>query len=121
MVMWASQGAIADRSKEVLGGTDEAIRRFRDLLSEQIAIVERGGEPMNVFRDERYRTEMLELEPRIGAALAAATELERSGAFRDRYHEGYYRDDHDRYGPALEQMIDLMSRAARRQPSPDPA
>ncbi len=112
MVMWASQGPIADRSREELGGTDEAVRRFRDLLEEQITLVEAGGEPMNVFRPGRYRGEMLELEPRIGAALdRQVLEINKSGAFRDRYHEGYYRDDHDRYGPVLAEMIELMRRA----------
>ena len=124
MVMWASQGPIADRSREELGGTDEAVRRFRDLLEEQITLVEAGGEPMNVFRPGRYGGEMLELEPRIGAALdRQVLEINKSGAFRDRYHEGYYRDDHDRYGPVLAEMIELMRRAdelAMARPYADP-
>ncbi|HVB05904.1 MAG TPA: Rieske 2Fe-2S domain-containing protein [Acidimicrobiales bacterium] len=111
MVMWASQGEVADRSVETLAGTDEAVRRFRDLLEEQIALVEAGGEPMNVFRSGRYRGEMLELEPHIGKALDQVLEINKSGAFRDRYHEGYYLDDHDRYGPVLPEMIELMRQA----------
>ena len=48
---WATQGPIADRTKEALGLSDEGIILFRKLLDEQIAVVEDGGQPMNVFRD----------------------------------------------------------------------
>jgi 5,5'-dehydrodivanillate O-demethylase len=48
---WATQGPIADRTKEMLGASDEGIIMFRQLLDEQMAIVEGHGEPMNVFRD----------------------------------------------------------------------
>jgi 5,5'-dehydrodivanillate O-demethylase len=47
---WATQGSIADRTKEMLGISDEGIIMFRQLLDEQMSIVERRGEPMNVFR-----------------------------------------------------------------------
>jgi 5,5'-dehydrodivanillate O-demethylase len=49
--MWWSQGPIADRTKEHLGHGDEHIIRMRQLLEEQISIVEEGGDPLNVFRD----------------------------------------------------------------------
>ena len=48
---WVSQGPINDRTKERLGASDKGVIMFRDLLSQQIALVEDGGEPMNVFRD----------------------------------------------------------------------
>jgi 5,5'-dehydrodivanillate O-demethylase len=48
---WVTQGPIADRTVERLGAGDRGIAMFRELLAEQIAIVEAGGEPMNVFRD----------------------------------------------------------------------
>jgi 5,5'-dehydrodivanillate O-demethylase len=108
MVIWASQGEISDRSSEKLAATDEAIVRFRSLLAEQIDLVEAGGVPMNVFSADTYDGRMLELEPRIGAALDREAGDATLGKFRSLYHEGYYIDDHDRYGPALEQMIELM-------------
>ena len=49
--MWASQGEVFDRSREHLGHGDEQIIRARQLLEEQISIVEEGGDPLNVFRD----------------------------------------------------------------------
>ncbi len=51
IMCWATQGEIADRHLEKLGASDVGIILFRQLLKEQIERVERGEEPMNVFRD----------------------------------------------------------------------
>jgi len=48
---WATQGAIAQRSKEMLGKSDVGIILYRKLLSEQMRVAADGGEPMNVFKD----------------------------------------------------------------------
>ena len=48
---WETQGPIYDRTQEHLGATDRGIIMFRRLLSEQIKIVEQGGEPMALIRD----------------------------------------------------------------------
>ena len=50
-MVFETQGPIADRTKERLGESDRGIIMHRQLLKEQLAIVEDGGEPMNVFRD----------------------------------------------------------------------
>jgi 5,5'-dehydrodivanillate O-demethylase len=52
LVAWWSQGEIVDRSVEHLGSTDNLVIEFRKLLDDQIAVVENGGEPMGIFRDE---------------------------------------------------------------------
>jgi len=41
-----------DRSTEALGVTDVGIILYRRMLDEQAAIVEKGGEPMNVWRNK---------------------------------------------------------------------
>jgi 5,5'-dehydrodivanillate O-demethylase len=51
IMAWITQGAIADRSLEKLGESDKGIILYRRMLRQQLAIVEAGGEPMNVFRD----------------------------------------------------------------------
>ncbi len=51
MATWITQGPLTDRSKEHLGHGDEQIIRMRQLLEEQISIVEEGGDPLNTFRD----------------------------------------------------------------------
>ena len=50
-MIFETQGAIADRTKEHLGEVDRGIIMLRQLLKQQMAIVDDGGEPMNVFRD----------------------------------------------------------------------
>ena len=48
---WISQGLRMQRNLENLGQSDAGIILFRQLLNDQMKIVEDGGEPMNVFRD----------------------------------------------------------------------
>ena len=48
---WETQGAIADRSRENLGSSDEGIILYRKLLRDQIEIVQNGGEPIALMRD----------------------------------------------------------------------
>lgn len=49
---WVSQGEIAERDLEKLGESDRGIILFRQMLKEQLGRVERGEDPMNVFRDQ---------------------------------------------------------------------
>jgi 5,5'-dehydrodivanillate O-demethylase len=48
---WITQGPIADRSQEKLGESDKGIIMYRRMLRQQLALMEDGGEPINVFRD----------------------------------------------------------------------
>ncbi|MEK7214763.1 MAG: hypothetical protein AAB289_04120, partial [Chloroflexota bacterium] len=48
---WVSQGPVAKRDQEHLGQGDIGVIMFRDLLQEQIERVERGEDPMEVYRD----------------------------------------------------------------------
>jgi 5,5'-dehydrodivanillate O-demethylase len=48
---WETQGAIANRSREILGASDRGIALYRRLLKEQLAILEKGGDPLGVIRD----------------------------------------------------------------------
>ena len=51
IVMWYTQGAVADRGAEHLGLSDRGIILYRKLLQDNIERVERSEDPMNVFRD----------------------------------------------------------------------
>lgn len=57
---WETQGEIVDRSREHLGAGDRGIVMFRQMLLQQISIVEKGGEPMGLIRDPE-KNEMIEL------------------------------------------------------------
>jgi 5,5'-dehydrodivanillate O-demethylase len=50
-LMWYTQGPIADRSEERLGESDVGIILYRKMLKEQLEKIQRGEDPMNVFRD----------------------------------------------------------------------
>ncbi|MYA50121.1 MAG: aromatic ring-hydroxylating dioxygenase subunit alpha [Chloroflexi bacterium] len=50
---WIMQGPISDRTTEALGVTDVGIILYRKVLEEQMQIVEDGGEPMNVHREDK--------------------------------------------------------------------
>ncbi len=54
ILAWVTQGAINNRSRERLGDSDKGIIMYRQMLQQQLAIVERGDEPMNVFRDAEH-------------------------------------------------------------------
>ncbi len=49
--IFASQGAVFDRTKELLGESDHGIVLFRHVLDNQIKLIAAGTDPMNVFRD----------------------------------------------------------------------
>lgn len=57
---WITQGSIADRSSENLGLSDKGVILYRRLLKEEIAKMEHGDDPMNVFRDAA-RNECIQL------------------------------------------------------------
>ncbi|HTX63405.1 MAG TPA: hypothetical protein VMD28_07175, partial [Acidimicrobiales bacterium] len=109
MVAWRSQGPIMDRTRERLASTDQAIRRFRRLLDEQVALVEEGRDPMNVFRDPGTMGDIIHLTPRIDERRDDVDLV----AFRSQYHHGYIRDDADRYGPAVDLVLQMMVEAER--------
>jgi 5,5'-dehydrodivanillate O-demethylase len=48
---WETQGPIYDRGEEHLGASDRGIAMYRQMLREQIEIVQQGGEPMALVRD----------------------------------------------------------------------
>ena len=56
LAAWVTQGAIADRTGEHLGRSDKGIIMFRQMLEDNIKIVEDGGDPINTFRTEEENT-----------------------------------------------------------------
>ena len=49
--IFISQGAVYDRTKELLGESDRGIVLYRHLIDNQIKIIAAGKDPMNTFRD----------------------------------------------------------------------
>lgn len=96
IMAWVTQGAIADRTREMLVSSDKGIVLYRRLLLEQIEQVRAGRDPMGVIRD-----------PRRNACIPFAQETNkyRSGA-------AFLREaielSHARYSPLKEQILQLL-------------
>ena len=102
-IVWTAQGPIVDRTQELLGRTDLPIVVLRRQLAEQIALVEQGQAPMNVFAeppgDILYGSGS---PPQDWTAPDWATrQLTLGQVFRQNFHKGFSNDDADRYGPAI--------------------
>src|ERR1041384_5236828 len=50
MMVWCTQGPIADRTQENLGASDNGIALYRRVLRREIKKVEEGRDPMFTFR-----------------------------------------------------------------------
>jgi len=48
---WETQGPLYDRTHERLGASDRGIALVREMLLEQIRVVQEGGDPMGLVRD----------------------------------------------------------------------
>jgi 5,5'-dehydrodivanillate O-demethylase len=48
---WETQGAVVDRTREHLGASDRGIALVRQMLLDQIRVVQEGGDPMGLIRD----------------------------------------------------------------------
>jgi 5,5'-dehydrodivanillate O-demethylase len=53
LMAWETQGPVFDRGKELLGTTDRGIVMWRNLLRQQIRLVQEGKDPDGVIRDAR--------------------------------------------------------------------
>ena len=70
LAAWITQGDIADRTGEHLGRSDKGIILFRQMLEDNINIVEDGGDPMNTFRtpeENRYHGMVTEYPRELAA------------------------------------------------------
>jgi 5,5'-dehydrodivanillate O-demethylase len=125
MVAWYEQGEITDRTKEHLYEGDKVVIAYRQMLKEQIEIVQRGGEPMNVMRDPAENVPWVPtLEGWPAATIEAATRTslpwrQRTTSYRFNFHKvskagwKYIEDDVDRYCPDRELILKLYEEADR--------
>ena len=110
-LVWRAQGPIVDRTQEILGRTDIPIVLLRRQLDEEIAKVERGLDPMNVFRAES--ADMLhggEVHESWKPREWKEGELPIAQSYRRSYHKGFSMDDGDRYGPVIGLVQELHRR-----------
>jgi 5,5'-dehydrodivanillate O-demethylase oxygenase subunit len=97
MAIWVSQGEIVDRSRENLVPSDRGILLYRRLLTQQMAVVEDGGEPINVLRDPE-RNRRIDLQP-SATSEDHVTRIEQEAA-----------EDVERYSPLRDQFVELYDK-----------
>ncbi|HSX78274.1 MAG TPA: Rieske 2Fe-2S domain-containing protein, partial [Candidatus Saccharimonadia bacterium] len=125
MVAWYEQGEITDRTKEHLYEGDKVVIAYRQMLKEQIEIVQRGGDPMNIMRDPAEHIPWVPtLEGWPVATIEAATRTslpwrQRTTSYRFNFHKmskagwKYIEDDVDRYCTDRELILKLYEEADR--------
>ena len=133
MVAWYEQGEITDRTQEHLYEGDKVVIAYRQMLKEQIEIVQRGGDPMNVMWEPAENVPWRPiLEGWPAATIAAATRMSRaqrqgSTDYRFNFHKvsqggwKYIEDDVDRYCPDRELILKLYEEADRLMQQQAPA
>jgi 5,5'-dehydrodivanillate O-demethylase oxygenase subunit len=99
IMAWVSQGPIADRTRELLIGSDRGITLFRTLLREQLDTVASGGDPVGVIRD-----------PAENALIELPQERDKYGRGREFLREAIEMS-HVRYSPLRERILDLFASA----------
>jgi 5,5'-dehydrodivanillate O-demethylase len=117
MVAWYAQGEITNREVEHLGTTDACVIAYRRLLQEQIDLVQDGGEPINVFRDEddlQLSEVSIPVAQRRDATTSLGTGLGAAASYyRSNYHKVskggwlYIDDDADRFCPDRDTIVEL--------------
>ena len=104
-MVFESQGTITDRTKEHLGEVDRGVIMLRRTLKEQMAIVDDGGEPMNVFRDPE-KNQYLKLP--TPARYYARGRAEDGSYIRGAVTAGFI----TRYSPSRDRIEDLYAASA---------
>ena len=113
---WYSQGDIARRDLEKLGVSDIGIILYRELLLEQMEKVERGEEPMEVYRDPA-QNQLIEFllenaeQPQAPARSGPAAERQQAATRRNMDNVRYVQA---RYYPTGEQLRAARQAAAER-------
>ena len=96
---WVIQGKVMDRSLERLGESDKGVILYRQMLQEQMKVVEDGGEPMCVFRD-----------PTRNTVLSLPTEENKMGSGHT-FSKTIFDATHARYSPNLAWIQSLFEDA----------
>ena len=99
--VWASQGAVVDRTLEHLAQSDKGVILYRRLLSQQMELALDGGDPMNVFRDPE-RNECLGLPHEAITYMGDARTMLETGD-----------EAAIRFGPRVPDILELMAQPAK--------
>jgi 5,5'-dehydrodivanillate O-demethylase len=99
IMAWVTQGAIADRTREMLGASDRGIALYRRLLLDEIEKVARGEDPLGLIRD-----------PAENEIVALPQERDKYGAGAD-FLLRSLQDGHARFSPLGPLLREYTERA----------
>lgn len=113
---WASQGPIAERDKEHLGQSDIGVIMFRELLFEQLERVERGEDPMEVYRDPDKNAciELFQEEHFGTRGSRQGPPGGPRGGRRSRFTEAGLKQNSLKFSPMVNTLRDLFEEAEER-------
>ncbi len=96
IMAWVTQGAVADRTREILASSDQGIVLLRRLLFEEIERVKNGQDPLGVIRnsDENQLIELPQETNKYGRGAKFLAESLAMG--------------HARYSPLKQQILELL-------------
>jgi len=99
IMAWVSQGAVADRTRELLVETDRGIALYRRMLLDELAAVAAGRDPLGVIRDpaQNGRIDLPQERDKYGrgpAFLREAIEM-----------------SHVRHSPIRDRIVEVLSAA----------
>jgi len=105
---WSTQGDVARRDLEKLGQSDVGVIMYRELLAEQLEKLERGEEPMEVYRDPaqnrciRLPQEGISYDARMKRRIRGT-----GGGYRREQAEAHF-------SPIFDEVQELFAEAERR-------
>jgi 5,5'-dehydrodivanillate O-demethylase len=97
IMTWVTQGAIADRTQELLTDTDRGVVMLRRLLLDQLEVVAAGGDPLGVLR-----------EPAGDEVIELPQEREKYGDGAEFLAESITAS-HVRYSPLRDRILELLA------------
>lgn len=103
---WTGQGAIADRSKEMLGSSDAGVVMLRRMHREQLDRIARGEDPIGTVRD-----------PAVAKSIKLPIEMNKLGD-KVRFVEEMFQHQAVRHSPVREEVLTLFRRAAAQALQP---
>ncbi|MBM2811663.1 MAG: rieske 2Fe-2S iron-sulfur domain protein [Chloroflexi bacterium] len=108
VAMWYTQGPTSDRWNEHLGASDRGVILFRKMLEDSVRTVERGDDPLNVFRDAASNV-----------CIDLPVEGDKSGRAQVNTAEAMLRGNASKYSSVLRQAVTKALAAEPAGPSTD--
>jgi len=102
IMAWITQGPIADRTQENLGGSDRGVAFLRRLLKREVERIEQGEDPLGTIRDASRNT-IIHLP------------MERNKSNHGDGFETYFTRHNTIFAPFAQDLLQIMRKAAQKE------